>query len=280
MKPDYRICYLSHRDIIPFAMEEFLMRDTDITYVYSGYLDYKVDGKKVRVSAGQVLFVPIGHYRERLAGTENAVFTAIIVKHTCELPVNLPTVIESADTYDVKNCIDKITELYISSGSYSEEKIDCLVKYLFYLLAAPVNLDKKSRYTNDMKKYIENNFERKLSLEEIAASCHLSKSYASSIFRKETGMSINEYVISARIKQAGRMLRYTDESTADIAEKCGFCDIFYFSRAFKREKGVSPKDYRYNYRKIGDEDNLGYVRQNFELDIELGIKCTDEDQND
>ena len=269
---DFRIVYLAHRDIVPFPIDDFLMQDTAITYIHSGYAEYKVDGKIYKVSAGQAFCVPMGHYRARLGGTENAVYTSIIVKHKCPLPVTLPTVIESAGTYDVKYCVDKLTELYISSAPYAEEQIDILLKYLMYSLAAIADVDKKSRYVNDMKKYIEANFSAKLSLEEVAASVHLSKSYASALFRKETDMSINEYIIGIRIKQAGKMLKYTDESASDIAEKCGFCDIFYFSRAFKREKGISPQEYRKKHRRIGNEEHLGYYRQNFALDIELGIK--------
>lgn len=266
MEVDFRICYLAHRDNVPFAMDEVKMTETDFTYIHSGYADYTVNGKKTRITAGQVLFVPKGNYRERLQGDENAVYTSIIIKHKCPLPFELPYVIESAGTYDVKYCVDKLTELYISSTHHAEEMIDRLIKYLFCLLAEIADVDKKSRYVNDMKRYIESNFSSKLSLEEVAASAHLSKSYSSAIFRKETDMSINEYIINIRIKQAGKMLKYTDEAVSDIAEKCGFCDIFYFSRAFKREKGISPQEYRKKHRSLGSEEHLGYYRQNHDLD--------------
>ena len=276
MKPDFRICYLSHRDTVPFALCEELMLDTDITYMHNGSADYRVDGKKITVYAGQVLFVPKGCRRERIEGKEKATYTSIIIKHNCDMPVNLPTVINSADTYDIKFCIDRITELYMSSELYSEEKIDSLVKYLFYSLALISNTNKKSRYVHEMKSYIENNFASKLSLNSVAASAHLSKSYASTVFRKETGMSINDYIISVRVSQASKMLKYTEETAVDIAEKCGFCDAFYFNRAFKREKGITPNKYRSKHRNVGNEESLGYYRQNIELDIELGIKTREE----
>ena len=70
-------------------------------------------------------------------------------------------------------------------------------------------------------------------------------------------MSINSYILDIRMQRATQMLRYTNKSIADIAAKTGFPDIYYFSRAFKREMNVSPSEYREQYRKEGNEHRIG-----------------------
>ncbi|MGN1121890.1 MAG: helix-turn-helix domain-containing protein, partial [Eubacteriales bacterium] len=78
----------------------------------------------------------------------------------------------------------------------------------------------------------------------IASSAHLSPSYSSALFKESTGSSIIDYIINLRIAKACDMLKYSDRRISEIAESAGFCDIFYFSRMFKKHMGVSPAKYR------------------------------------
>ena len=258
-KPEnFRSPYLSHRDRIPFALKRILMPDTDFTFVYSGHLEYSIDdGEPFSVGAGEALFVPRGHTRERFAGTERAVYTSIILPGDTPLPVELPFLIRNADSYDIKYCIDRLTELYVSPVPFANELADTLFQYLIYSLASANEKNRKNRYVDNMQRYICASFSEKICLEEVAKSAHISKSYASYIFRKETGLSINSYILDIRMQHATQLLRYTNKSIADIAAKTGFPDNYYFSRAFKRKMSVSPSEYREQYRKEGNEHRIG-----------------------
>ena len=254
----FRLSYLSHRDCVPFALKRLCMPDTDFTYVYSGHLDYRIDdGEPFSVCAGEALFVPHGHIRERLAGSERAVYTSIILPQDTPLPVPLPFHIRHADTYDIKYCIDKLTDLFVTPVPFANELVDNLLQYLIYLLANVNEASRKNRYVDAMQKYICVCFAQKIRLDDVAQSAHISKSYASYIFRKETGVSINQYIMNVRMQRAAEMLRYTGNSISDIAVKTGFSDIYYFSRAFKREMHLSACDYRAQYQKEGNEHRLG-----------------------
>ena len=57
-----------------------------------------------------------------------------------------------------------------------------------------------------------------------------------------------DYIIDMRVRKACEMLKYSDVSVTEIAESTGFCDIFYFSRMFKKAIGVSPTNYRLRER--------------------------------
>ncbi len=92
--------------------------------------------------------------------------------------------------------------------------------------------------------YIKANFQRRMSLEEIAASTYLSKTYLSSLFKKETGYSISEYINIVRIERSKALLMEENISIIDIANLCGFEDQSYFTKVFKHIVGITPKKYR------------------------------------
>ena len=87
-----------------------------------------------------------------------------------------------------------------------------------------------------------------LSVESMCAHLHLSATYFSTLFKRETGQSFTAYVTELRMGQAARMLQDTDEKTYLIAEKTGYTDPNYFSYVFKRHFGVTPSKYRAGQR--------------------------------
>ena len=92
--------------------------------------------------------------------------------------------------------------------------------------------------------YVRANYDKKLSLDEIARSAYLSRAYLSSIFKEETGESLSAYINRVRIEKSKVLLMDKDVSLIDIANLCGFEDQSYFTRVFKKTVGVSPKKYR------------------------------------
>jgi len=114
---------------------------------------------------------------------------------------------------------------------------------------APVkHSDVVFRITN----YIKKNYADKLSLESLAKEVYLSKSYLSSVFKQETGLSLTSYITKVRVEKSKRMLREETTSLASIANLCGFKDQSYFTKVFKKETGLSPKRYRNGYYASSD----------------------------
>lgn len=102
--------------------------------------------------------------------------------------------------------------------------------------------------------YIKTNFRRHMSLEDIAASTYLSKTYLSSLFKKETGYSISEYINIVRIDRSKSLLMEENMSIIEIANLCGFEDQSYFTKVFKHIVGITPKKYRENRGKNEKRD--------------------------
>jgi two-component system response regulator YesN len=95
--------------------------------------------------------------------------------------------------------------------------------------------------------YIKKNCAEKLTLDSLAKEVYLSKSYLSSIFKQETGMSLTAYITKVRVEKSKKMLLEDGVSLAIISSQCGFKDQSYFTKVFKKETGVSPKRFRNNY---------------------------------
>ncbi|MBN9390098.1 MAG: helix-turn-helix domain-containing protein [Chloroflexi bacterium] len=92
--------------------------------------------------------------------------------------------------------------------------------------------------------YLQNNFSRPITLNDIAQEIGISKNYLSEIFHQELGISPWEYLTRYRINQAKQMLKTTDRSITEIAAQSGFDDPAHFSRIFRAHTGQSPKEYR------------------------------------
>lgn len=95
-------------------------------------------------------------------------------------------------------------------------------------------------------KYIFENSEKNITLDEVASMFGMSSSYFSRKFKMVTGFGFKEYLIGVRIKVASEMLLSTNRSITEIALQCGFNDSNYFGDAFHKMKGVSPSKYRKN----------------------------------
>ena len=92
--------------------------------------------------------------------------------------------------------------------------------------------------------YIKENYHRHISLEEIAQITYMSKTYLSTLFKKETGYSISEYINGIRIDHARSLLINSDIAIVEIARMCGFEDQSYFTKVFRKTTGITPKKCR------------------------------------
>ena len=93
-------------------------------------------------------------------------------------------------------------------------------------------------------KYIKLHYASKIYLTDISNEVHLQPSYISGLFKRQTGITITEYITLYRISQAKRLLHEKDSKISEIAYETGFYDVHHFSRAFKKYEGVSPGEYR------------------------------------
>lgn len=95
-----------------------------------------------------------------------------------------------------------------------------------------------------MMTYIEEHLTDKIELAQIAEHVELSRTYASTIFKDELGITISEFILRERMLEAKRMLRDTDLTVAAIADRLSFCSQSYFTKNFTETEGMTPGEYR------------------------------------
>ena len=107
----------------------------------------------------------------------------------------------------------------------------------------------KHKMVSEIAAYINNNFNREITLAEISERFFISPCYFSRTFKSITGISFSEYLSGVRIKEAERLLAKTEMSVSEIAEAVGFNNITHFGRCFKSTAGMTPLAYRRTRRK-------------------------------
>lgn len=99
--------------------------------------------------------------------------------------------------------------------------------------------------------YIYKHITETITLNDIAKATSLSSCYLSRLFAKETGLSIKDYILEKKIEKAQNLLKYSDSTSAEIAQFLSFSSQSHFISTFKRLTGMTPKKYKDNYaRKI------------------------------
>lgn len=101
--------------------------------------------------------------------------------------------------------------------------------------------------------YIQRNYSRKITLNDIAQELHANSSYLSRLYKKESGMNLFDVVLQKRIEKAKEYMEDTDRKIYEISQAVGFDDTGYFSRVFKKYSGMSPREYQNRKRGIHEE---------------------------
>lgn len=96
-------------------------------------------------------------------------------------------------------------------------------------------------YVND---YINKNYSRHISIQELADKVYMNRDYLGRIFRESTGVTISTMIQKVRIERTCCLLSTTDRTVTDIAAACGFDDMKFFYKTFKKFMGILPGEYR------------------------------------
>ncbi|WP_313134672.1 helix-turn-helix transcriptional regulator [Anaerocolumna sp.] len=92
--------------------------------------------------------------------------------------------------------------------------------------------------------YINENYNKDISLKTIASYSHLNPGYISQLFKKESGINFNKYLTDLRINKAKELLQERNLTIEEIATKIGYHDYFYFLKIFKKNVNKTPSEYR------------------------------------
>jgi len=129
----------------------------------------------------------------------------------------------------------------------SQSVID-MIRWVNYLLeelyAYEDEVQKGQSIIEKINQYIREHYKENIGRNEIAAEFYLAPEYLSKMYKKQTGVSLKDYISEYRIEQAKILLRKGELLVSDVAEEVGFDNFTYFSTLFKKYTGMTPNQYR------------------------------------
>ena len=171
------------------------------------------------------------HYQAYLLGVMN-VLLQTLEKHDLQI----------GKVFDDEDLFELLSQL-ATSQELHKWLLDTCAKVRLLLTAERENTTQS--IVRDAQNYLRENYASPdVSLETLCEHLHISSTYFSSVFKKETGKSYVSFLTELRLSKALELLQTTDEKTYRIAEQVGYTEPNYFGYVFKKQYGVSPAKYR------------------------------------
>lgn len=130
-------------------------------------------------------------------------------------------------------------QLPVEYVSFADVLEEMLAELRYPNLPAEDTTASSSSFLHIMR-FLNENYEKELSLKKIADLFHMNASYISQLIKNETGLTYSQYVTELRINKAKELLQTTELTLSEVSEAVGFNDYFYFIKKFKKEVGVTP----------------------------------------
>ena len=225
---------------MPDVIEKAEITFNELTFVIKGELNYLVNENSFSVKTGDCIFINAGSVRERSL-SKNSDYVSFNFTEDCSF-VSVEHFI---------NCITPEINLIISAcdeihGSYYswEDKIANAVSLIIKIIKDNQISNKENPLILKIKRFIMKNYSSKLSLARVAKEVGYSPNYCDTLFRKNTGHAITDFIIKERMKEAKRLLAEGVYSLKKIALTIGYEDYNYFTRTFKKQCGYTPSQYK------------------------------------
>lgn len=226
--------------------------------VQNGSGEFIYDGIKYQLKAGDCVFIDCIKSYSHTTDTDNLWSLSWIHFYGSTLPAIYEkyssrggrAVFHPEKSTDFFELYDSLFIIASSQDYIRDMKVNsCLNSLLTLLMAESWNpeesgLRKQKRDMLPIKCYLDEHYNEKIILNELADFFYINKYYMVRTFKEQYGISINTYLQQLRITKAKQMLRFTDNTLEVIGLVCGIGEPNYFSRIFKNVEGISPSEYR------------------------------------
>ena len=154
------------------------------------------------------------------------------------------------NTEEFEILLEKIHQIAKSQDYLRDMKINTLLSELIEKIMGyswnpeHIVLSKKRQELMQIRAYIDENYTKQITLQDISDAFYIDKSYLCKIYKDQFGSSLNHDIMEKRITKAKQLLRFSQLTMEEIGQKVGYEDANYFSRTFKKVEGCSPSEYR------------------------------------
>lgn len=241
--------------------------DLEFIYVYEGETSYQLNGRRVLMKAGEGIFVNSNQLHLIVSENSDCGLYCIIFHPTIlcsskyiEEKFVAPIITDEStpylmlsETVDWQNEIlqyqRKLYELSVSENR--EPEMMQLLFALWTVLYKNLDLsENRERYDGSlnivrrMLRFVHDNYNRKITLNDLCRAGGVGKTCCSELFRKYVSCSAIEYVINYRITKSIELLLNTDMSVTEIALESGFSGGSFYAETFRKKLGISPQEFR------------------------------------
>ncbi len=215
----------------------------ELVFYISAMGQTDIGGKSHRFVAGDVALIAadVPHSEQHTADGE-VLFIRFAPTFTLPLPTGVYHTAGHRELFSVLQSI--MQEIYTQRPGYREMlayktgELQVLLRRLQDDVRPPV------RDLQYIIHYLNENFDQKIALNELADLCGYTYDYFRHLFKQHVGVSCMEYIMRLRFNAAEQALTATNRSLTEIAAGCGFWSSAQFSAMFKSRYGLSPKEYR------------------------------------
>ncbi|MDM5328861.1 response regulator [Neobacillus sp. CF12] len=147
---------------------------------------------------------------------------------------------------------ERVDLFFDSNGTFKLEAYKKRIKReisIFLKKVKKSTLQKNNNIIIDIEKYLQENYDRDVKLQEISDHFYISREYISRKFKQEFNENISDYIVRIRMEKAKSLLKNSQLKIYEIAGMIGYQDDKYFRKVFKKVEGITPNEYRTEYMK-------------------------------
>ena len=227
-------------------------------HIRCGSVLFTAGEQKYRLQPGQSLLVPQGvmhsYINEENVTMEDYEIKFQILSNTAEPPAQQQEVLLS-DNAIVGQLMEQILQEYADLGNRADEAAFSYMTTILNLMTRQeryrnkrsfqfVDAETCSPLVQQIVHYLEKNYAKEISLDNLAAELDYHKSYLCVAFKRETQMTIVDCLNMVRIRRAVELICGSDQSLPQVASMCGFTSDSHFTRTFAKYVGVTPGQFR------------------------------------
>jgi AraC-like DNA-binding protein len=220
-------------------------------YSVQGSAHYVVNGVPHDLEAGDLLYLKNGDAKEAVTHPQHLMH-CYEVNFSSKYPLPkkaredglFPTVSHIGIRQDIIDLFREMNVCWAGRQSGYVIKTRALLMLILHRLSEIILFDSDSsagdyRVTK-VTRYIADHYAEKLTVKSLAKIAHLNADYFGHLFKRETGVMVNQYITQTRIRNAENMLQSGNFKVHEAAEQCGFSDSYHFYKSFRAIRGFAP----------------------------------------